>query len=101
MNFRRQLLFFTLICIINIIAFDNYYTKYHIDSLIKNRLIQLKFRCYRYYENNQNSELTNIVCSPYKYDYILFSLERSRYIALCCGFNLILSFFYILIIYII
>lgn len=96
MNYKRLLQCFTLILVTNIIALDNYYTKYNTDSLINSRLFQLKYRCYRYYDNDLNNDLINMICSPYKYDYVVFSLGRSRYIALCCGLNLILMFFSIL-----
>lgn len=105
MNFRRQFLYSTLtlftLFIANAIVLDHYYTNYHTNTLIKYRLFQLRFRCYRYYDIDLKNELTNIICTPYKYDYILFSLDRSRYIALCYGLNLIYIFFSILIISII
>jgi len=100
MNYRQLLcsaLAFVTLFAINTGVLHNYYKTYHTGSLASHWTVSLKHRCIRYYDKQDFNNFTNIICKPYKYEYVIFNFGRSQYIALCYGLNLITMFIYIII----
>lgn len=54
--------------------------KYDVEHFSRKMLIQQKYRCIRYFENNDFDKNVEKKCQPYKYEYLNYQLDRSHMI---------------------
>lgn len=57
-----------------------YYDKYVPDNFSRSKILNKKYSCIRYYHNNEFYKYTEKTCEKYKYDYLLFQLQKSIHI---------------------
>lgn len=77
-----------------------YYDKYEVSNFTRAKLMSQKYRCIRYYAENDFIEHMENKCNRFKYDYLVFSLEKSahafRYVMYNLLFMMLITIVYLL-----
>jgi hypothetical protein len=77
MNYSRYIILLSIVCFIfNYNHTLVYYQKYVPDNFSQSKLFNKKYLCIKYFENNEFDEFTENICKNYKYDYLLFQLQK-------------------------
>lgn len=66
-----------------------YFKNYVPEYFDIEKLLDKKYRCIRYFEDKDFNTYNDKQCQPYIYHYMLFKLEKSRYIYMHYAYNLI------------
>ena len=89
----KYLLGFIMIIILTISNYyliSEYMSEYVPDNFNIHKLLNLKYRCIRYFNDKHFDKFSHNRCKQYLEDYIIFKLEKSRYIYMYYGHNIIL-----------
>ena len=76
-------------CVTNYVLIMQYYDEYVPDNFSRNKILDKKYRCIRYFHNNIQNRYGESICKAYYYDYVAFNLEKSRYIFMYYVHNII------------
>jgi hypothetical protein len=66
-----------------------YYKQYAPENFSIHKILDKKYRCIRFFHDKDDSPYMQKICQLYYYDYIAFSLEKSRYIFMYYAHNVI------------
>jgi len=81
MNYQRYAILLAIVCtIFNYNHTIVYYNKFVPDNFSRSKLLNKKFSCIRYFNNNEYYKYTEKRCQDYKYDYLLFQLQKAIHI---------------------
>ena len=82
-------LFILFMVTVNYLIIIEYFQNYVSDYFDIEKLLTKKYRCIRYFEERDHDKFTDRQCEPYVYEYMLFKLEKSRYVYMHYAYNFI------------
>lgn len=88
--------FLLTVCMIFTLSLSNYYliseymSEYVPDNFNIEKLLDKKYRCIRYFDDKYYDKFTYNKCKEYLEEYIIFKLEKSRYIYIYYAYNIII-----------
>jgi hypothetical protein len=90
----------TLMVMSNYVTVSMYFDEYYPEYFNMEKLMDIRYRCYRYFNDKVNNGYMCTKCKPYIYDYKNFILEKNRYIFAFYAHNIVMgslfSIFYLL-----
>jgi hypothetical protein len=75
-----QFAFIMTICITNYMMMLEYNSEYVPDNFDVSKIAQQKYRCIRYFTDKMQNRYLHTRCKPFFEDYVIFRLEKSKYI---------------------
>lgn len=98
MNIKHiiQATYIAALLLSNYLIILEYQQEYVPDNFDIYKLLDLKYRCIRYFNDNKYNRYQEHKCNTHIYDYTEFVLERSRYICLFYAYNLITGSLFLL-----
>lgn len=83
-------IFAIVICTVNYAILMEYFHNYVPEYFDVVKILDKKYRCIRYFDDREYDKFIDSQCQPYVYDYLLFKLEKSRYIYIHYAYNFIM-----------
>lgn len=77
------------LCASNYMMILKYYDEYVPDNFDIYKMLDIRYRCIRFFHDKNENSYRQKICQPYYYDYVAFNLEKSRYIYMYYAHNLI------------
>jgi hypothetical protein len=92
MKFKQifQSIIIMILIICNYMILMEYSQQYNPDNFDKHKILDKKYRCIRYFHNNQYNKYTDAACGSYKATYVLFISEKILYMYMYFSYNVIM-----------
>lgn len=83
-------------CISNCLFMAEYLDEYSPDNFSSQKLVDKRYRCIKFFHEKRIDKFAHTSCKSYHDDYIMFMMERSRYICLIYADNAILMSLFVI-----